>query len=159
LNEARKDDMHDVIQNGLEDYLDGKVRREFQAHLDQCAGCRGEVREFQEVSGLMHALRVPEPAQPAAGFFLRVEEGIEARKRSSLWNVFSLNAAFGRRVAFASLMTLAVVGSVLVSQERDYEGGPARGPEAIMASHDVAAYHTADSDRDQIMLALASYDH
>jgi anti-sigma factor RsiW len=146
--------MHDVIQNGLEEYLDGKIRREFQAHLDQCSGCRAEVREFQEVSLLIHALREPEPVQPPPGFFLRVADNIEMRKKASLWSLFSLSAAFGRRVAFASLVILALVGSFLVSQERNYDSGSTQGPEAIIASH----APQGESDRDHMMLALASYE-
>lgn len=150
--------MHDVIQNGLEDYLSGEVRRDFQAHLDQCDGCRREVMEFIEISGAFAAFKeeadiapVPEP-----GFYFRLSQNLELRKAASPWNLFSVNAAFGRRVVFASLMTLALLGGLLVSHESDY-GSQQPGPDAIMAAHDATASHEPGSDRDRMMLTLATY--
>jgi anti-sigma factor RsiW len=150
--------MHKVIEDGLEDYLGGQVRRDFQAHLQQCGECRTEVQEFQELSGLFKELRVEEPVHPSPGFYFRLSQNIEAQRQPSIWSIFSLDAAFGRRVAFASLMTLAIVGSFLVSRETGFETLSGNGPEAVMASHDVSVPHESSTDRDRMLVTLASYD-
>lgn len=151
--------MHEVIQNGLEDYLSGVNRREFQAHLDQCVECRQEVLEFSALSSVFAAFKEDEAVaapEPELGFYYRLSQNIETRKAASLWNIFSVNAAFGRRVAFASLMTLALLGGLLVSHESDY-GSDQPAPDSIMASHDGTAPHDPGSDRDRMMLTLATY--
>jgi predicted anti-sigma-YlaC factor YlaD len=150
--------MHAVIENGLEEYLGGHIRRDFQSHLDGCAECREEVREFAEFSGLLRELRAPEPVQPEPGFYYRLSLKIEAEQRPSIWGIFSLDAAFGRRVAFASLMTLALVGSVLVTSESGFDATTFTSPEAVMASHDVSVPHESSTDRDRMLATLASYD-
>ena len=155
--------MHDVIRNGLEEYLSGASRQEFRAHLAECGECRREVDEIRGISGLFGSLRQAETdALPeiAPGFYYRLSEGIEARKAASPWNLFSISAAFGRRVAFGALMTLAIVGGVLISQEMSVEPEPADpGPIAIMASHDHRVTHDDGSDRDHMLLTLATYNH
>jgi hypothetical protein len=149
--------MHDVIENGLEEYLGGQVRRDFQAHLAECEECRLEVRQFEELSGMFQVLREPETIQPDPGFYFRVTQTIETQQQPSLWSIFSLDAVFGRRVAFASLMTLALVGSFLISNESGYDNPGANGPEAAMASHDVSVPHESSVDRDRMLVTLASY--
>jgi predicted anti-sigma-YlaC factor YlaD len=150
--------MHRVIENGLEEYLGGQVRRDFQAHLAECEECRSEVRQFEEFSGMFQALREPEAVQPDPGFYFRVSQTIEAQRQPSLWSIFSLDAVFGRRVAFASLMTLALVGSFLVFNETGYEAPGVSAPEAAMASHDVSVPHESSVDRDRMLVTLASYE-
>jgi len=150
--------MHKIIEEGLEDYLGGQVRRDFQAHLDQCGECRTEVQQFEDLSGLFQELRVAEPVQPAPGFYFRLSQNIEAQRRPSIWNIFSLDAAFGRRVAFGSLLTLAIVGSFLVSRETGFEPPNPNNPESVMASHDVSVPHESSVDRDRMLVTLASYD-
>ena len=151
--------MHDIIQNGLEEYLDGWIRRDFQAHLDECAECRTEVLSFQELSGMLTVLRTSEPIEPPPGFFFRVSERIEAETKPSFWSIFSLDAVFGRRVAFASVMTLAVVGAFLVSQEGNLTVPAPVTTDAIIASHDFLSPHDSASERDQMIVQLASYQH
>lgn len=154
--------MHRIIEEGLEDYLVGRTLREFATHLAQCSPCRAEVAEFQAVSLLFReSLAFPEAqpdvAVPSPGFYARLSGELETRKAASPWNFFSLNAAFGRRVVFASLMTLAGVGGYLVSRESNV-APELQGPEAIMASHDVEAPHDATVERDRMMVTLASYE-
>jgi hypothetical protein len=150
--------MHKVIEDGLEDYLGGQVRRDFQAHLQQCVECRTEVQQFEELSGLFKDLRVEEPVQPSPGFYFRVSQNIEAQRQPSIWSIFSLDAAFGRRVAFGSLMTLALVGSFLISRETGFDDRSSKSPEAVMAAHDVSIPHETSADRDRMLVTLASYD-
>jgi anti-sigma factor RsiW len=158
--------MHAVVQNGLEEYLSGSARRDFQAHLDSCAECRREVAEFSGLSGLLGALRVTanieEALEPAPGFYYRLTQTLETeRSARSPWSVFSIGAAFGRRVAFASLMMLAVVGSLLISHESSFGlASDEREPiTKIMASHDSTAPRNSVENRDRMMLTLATYNH
>jgi anti-sigma factor RsiW len=154
--------MHEVIQNGLEDYLGGTVRRDFQAHLDQCGECRVEVSEFVAISSIFTVFKEDVPVaeeaagQPAPGFYYRLSQNLEAQKSISPWSIFSIDAVFGRRVAFASLMTLAVLGGLLVSRESDFRANELVQPEAIMA-HTNTVPHDAATDRDRMMLTLATY--
>jgi hypothetical protein len=54
-------------------------------------------------------------------------------------------------VAFASLLTLAVLGTVLVSREESYEPAPPT-PEAVMAAD------TGSPNADQMLVTLANYE-
>jgi len=154
--------MHRIVEEGLEDYLAGRSGREFDTHLAQCPPCRVEVAELQSVSALFResfapaTLDVTSPA-PSSGFYVRLASSLESRKAASPWNLFSLDFAFGRRVAFASLMTLALAGGYLISRESDISP-ELQGPEAIIASHDLSVPHDATVDRDRMMVTLASYD-
>ena len=144
--------MHQVILDRLEEHLSGSPSpREFTAHLESCEECRTEVREMQELSGALGFLRISDHVAPAPGFYARVSQRVEAERPRSLWSLFRLDPSFGKRVAFASLMTLAVLGSFLITRESEYSAGPAR-PEWIMAQQ-------PPSDNPDMMLAtLASYE-
>ncbi len=152
--------MHEVIQNGLEEYLAGNVRREFQTHLEQCGACREEVSEFSAVSSAFAAFRqdaeLQEAVVPEPGFYYRLSQNIETQKAASPWSLFSINAVFGRRLAFASLMTLAVLGGFLISREADMRPEQ-EAPETIMARHDYTVAHAPGTDRDHMLVTLASY--
>lgn len=107
--------MHDVIQNGLEGYLSGHMvperMRPFREHLAECTPCRELVTAFEQQSALFKSLRVPdEDAAPAAGFYARVMERIDAQRPISLWSVF-LQPLFARRVLYASLALFLFLGS------------------------------------------------
>jgi|SRR5689334_14856589 anti-sigma factor RsiW len=144
--------MHQVILDRLEEHLSGAPgTREFTAHLASCEECRAEVREMQELSSVMVALRAPEDLAAPPGFYAGVAQRVERERPRSLWNLFLLDPGFGRRVAFASLMTLAILGSYLITRETDYAAGPPSA-EAIMAQRGPA-------DNQDVMLAtLASYE-
>jgi hypothetical protein len=71
------------------------------------------------------------------------------------WGLLAPGAAFFRRVAFASLLLLAGLGSYLVMREGDVF--PAADAVTIIAQHDSTADHAASADRDVLLVALASY--
>jgi len=145
--------MHQVILESFEEYIGGLLttaeQREFDAHLEACAGCRQEVNSMMEVSSLFSSLRAPEPIAPPPEFCARVFAQVSQQEAASFWSLFSLDAAFGRRVVFASLLTLAVLGSFLVSRETAYSPGPST-PEAVMAEH--------ATSRDTMLVTLTSYE-
>jgi anti-sigma factor RsiW len=145
--------MHQVILESLEEYLSGiltpAAQRRFDAHLEICAECSREVNGMLEMSGLFETLRAPAEVAVPAGFYSRVAAQVNRTQASSFWSLFSLDATFGRRVVFASLLTLGVLGSFLVSREAGYSPGPA-SPEAVMAEH--------NTNRDTMLVTLTSYE-
>jgi anti-sigma factor RsiW len=148
--------MHSLIEDGLEDFLAGAVSREvrlkIEAHLAQCAHCREEVKAMREISQLFSTLRSPVPPVPAPGFYARVTTLIEKQQPTSFWAAF-LDPAFGKRIALASLLALAMLGTLLVSSETEYATGPS--PEMIMA---VERDSPAPIDRDQMLYTLVSHN-
>jgi anti-sigma factor RsiW len=146
--------MHAVIIQDLEEYLSGSLPpsalRCFQAHLDTCGSCCREIQEMQRASGLLASLKVAEPVEPPSGFVAQVMQDLAVRPAPSFWSLFG-DFAFGRQVAFASLLTLAVLGTVLVSREASYEPAPTT-PEAVMAAD------TGSPNADQMLVTLANYE-
>ena len=145
--------MHQAIVESLEEYIGGVLtpaaQRDFDAHLETCEECRVEVNGMLEISGMFESLRPAEEVLPSAGFCARVMQQVSRSQVPSFWSLFSLDAAFGRRVVFASLLTLAIFGSFLVSRETGYVPGPST-PEAVMAEH--------NTNRDAMLVTLASYE-
>ena len=105
--------MHPVIVDSLEEYLAGALApaalRQFETHLAACDGCRQEVSGMRDISELFGSLRPNEAVVPSPGFVTRVMAQLGERAVPSVWSVFAV--AFGRRVAFACLLTLAVLAS------------------------------------------------
>ena len=153
--------MHRVIQDGLEDFLAGTAdsagRARIESHLKECAECRKEVEAMREMSGLFASLRSPDPPVPAPGFYARVSNRIEQQQPQSAWGLF-LEPVFGKRLALASLMMLAMLGTMLISREtEEYAVGPS--PEMILAvEQDASAMDAGPAvDRDQMLFTLASH--
>jgi len=148
--------MHDIVMEQFEEHLSGNASRAFYDHLDACTTCRAEVESMSNISGLIRELRAdPEMApQPSLGFYKRVTYRVIDTQRQEAWGLFSPGAAFFRRVAFASLLILATLGSFLVSHESGADGADAV---TIMAQHDVTVEHSASSDRERSLVTLASY--
>jgi anti-sigma factor RsiW len=155
--------MHPVILESLEEYLAGALtpgdQRVVEAHLKSCDDCRQQVQGMQEVSDLLLTLRPNENLAPNPGFAARVLARVwEQQPAPSVWGFLSLDAAFGRRVVFASLLTLAVLGGFLVSRETAYSPGSPNF-EAIMATDQGSpAPNDGLIDRDRMLVTLASYE-
>lgn len=152
--------MHGVLMENLEEYLAGALEpaaiREIEAHLTQCAACREEVEGMRQVSDWIGALRIEQPMEPPPGFYARVMQEVGDRKPAPTFSsLFALDFAFGRRVAFACLLTLAVLGSYLVTRET---GEPAAlSPEMIMASQDAPA-SDAGQAHEAMLATLTRYE-
>jgi hypothetical protein len=161
--------MHDIVVDELERHLSGggehkNASRGFYAHLDVCADCRAEVAGMEHVSMLIRELRfdpenTPDNAvetipQPSLGFYNRVRGRILEKPQKEAWGLFAPGAAFFRRIAFASLLLLAGLGSFLVTRESSFGGTDAA---SIMAQHDPVAAHSESSDRDRMLVTLATY--
>ena len=145
--------MHAVIIDDLEGYLSGHLPPlaldRFEAHLEACGQCRREVDEIQQSAGLLACLKPAGAAAPPPSFVAQVMRTVAEWPAQSFWTVFG--DAFGRRVVFASLLMLAVLGTVLVSREQAYAPNPTT-PEAVMA--DAAGSPNAD----QMLATLANYE-
>lgn len=153
--------MHAVVIQSLEEYLadalEPAAQREVEAHLNICASCREEIRSMQEVSQMFLTLRSDEAVDASGSFFAGIMQHIEAQKPApSLTGLFNLDLAFARRLAFASLLTLAVLGSYLVSREVDYTAGVS--PEAVMAQQESPSFDMGPA-QDNMLVTLTAYEH
>ena len=68
---------------------------------------------------------------------------------------FALDFAFGRRLVLASLLTLAALGTYLVTYESGYPSG--LSPETVMAQQDSPAYENARA-QDNMLATLTTYE-
>jgi hypothetical protein len=154
--------MHDEILNELEGYLSGEpVSRSFTRHLEVCPPCTREVDEMEQISESLHSFRLneTEAIAPPLGFYAKVARSIEAEQKSPLWGIFTPDLQFFRKVAFASLMLLAVLGSYLVSRESDYASSVA-SEQATLTEHNGAVVHQGPAgDRQHMLGTLVAYEH
>jgi hypothetical protein len=153
--------MHDEILNELEGFLSGEaVSRSFTRHLENCPSCAHEVDEMQQVSLTLQSLHIEETEAitPSLGFYAKVTRTIEAEQKSPLWGLFAPDLQFFRKVAFASLMLMAVLGSYLVSRESDYTTSLG-AEQASLTEHNSTLPHESPADRQHILVTLAAYEH
>jgi anti-sigma factor RsiW len=154
--------MHAVMMDRLEEYLAGVLEpadeRAIEAHLISCESCREEVRSMQEVSRLFESLRSQEVFESSPAFLTSVMRQVAGSRESfrSLPGFLGLDWALGRRLVFASLITLAVLGSYLVSHESDSAAGGI-SPEALMAQQETPAFSSGPG-QDNMLATLTAYD-
>ena len=104
---------------------------------------------MRESAGIFAALKPAQTIEPSLGFVAQVMRNVAVRPVLSFWTPFA-DFAFGRRVVFASLLTLAVLGTVLISRETHYAPAPTT-PEAVMADQ-------TSPTADRMLVTLASYE-
>jgi hypothetical protein len=163
--------MHQPIRDNLEDYLKGRARlkgqaqkmpQEFQAHLDACGECVGELRMLETQSEILRSLRAGEEMEPRAGFYARVMDRIEQQGTSSIWSIL-LQPKFGRRLAMASAALVLLLGTYLVTSERNGEPEFATNPEVVFTGAPAGQSAFAQDslqqqrDRDAVLVNLAGY--
>jgi anti-sigma factor RsiW len=154
--------MHAVMMENLEEYLAGTLEpaelRDIEAHLSTCGMCREEIRGIEDVAGLFGALRRDESETwaIAPGFAAKVMEQVGRRKPVPAFaSFFALNTAFGRRLVFASLLIVAVLGGYLVSHESQFPVGPS--PEAILAQQNATGFETGLAENN-MLVTLTAYE-
>lgn len=152
--------MHAVVMGSLEEYLSGAVspavQRQIEAHLNACDSCREEVQGMREMAQLFGSLRTEAAFEPSPAFFAGVMRQVgERRPKPSFASLFTLDFAFGRRLVFASLMTLAVLGTFLATHEAQSPVGPS--PDTIMAQQESPAFETAPA-QDGMLVTLTAYE-
>jgi anti-sigma factor RsiW len=152
--------MHAVVMDSLEEYLAGALEpashRAVEAHLNACDSCREEIGSMQEMSLLFGSLRGDEIMDPSPGFCAGVMQHVGGLKPAPTFaGLFALDFAFGRRLLFASLMTLAILGGFIATRETQYSVGPS--PDAIMAQQEAPAFDSAAA-QDNMLVTLTAYE-
>lgn len=174
----------DSLEEYLSGALASAGQRDIEAHLSICEGCREELAGMRDISALFASLKseeawseqawseqawsdtaVPDAqgfpaalrdADPRPGFYARVMQEVGGRVAvPSFAGLFSLDLAFARRLVFACLLTLAVLGSYLVVREGEYPGS--LSPEAVMAQQNYPAFDS-EHGQDNMLVTLAAYD-
>ncbi|MCU1325643.1 MAG: putative transrane anti-sigma factor [Bryobacterales bacterium] len=150
--------MHEVVRDELEHHLTGNASPAFYTHVKACATCREEIAEMEDLAKILRGLTTPAPGDmpvPSPGFYARVANTINEQQPKSAWaNLFSPGYLFFRRVAFASLLVLTLLGAVLITTERSGEGADAT---SIMAQYDSTTSHAPAAERDSLLVTLAAY--
>jgi anti-sigma factor RsiW len=153
--------MHVAVLDRLEEYLSGTLNpadtREFEAHLNSCGICREEVHNMREVAECFTSLRPDPMLNPSSGFYAAIMERVgRESSRPTFTSFFSWQFAFGRRMAFASLTMLAILGSYLWVREAAYQ--PTPSPEAVMAQQESPAFDSRPA-QDNMLVTLTAYEH
>ncbi len=152
--------MHGEVRERLEEYLAGALKpadqRAVEAHLETCESCRKDALGMREVSQMFGALRSDAAWESRPGFYSAVMQRVEERKTASpsFAGLFSLDFAFGRRLVFSCLVTLAVLGSYLVMRETRYPQGPL--PVTLIAEQDSPSYDAAPAP-EAMLATLTAY--
>ena len=114
--------MNEILRENLEALLAGDLketeRTRLEQHLNSNAADREELEAFRETSLLLRELRPQDGAEwePAPGFYARVSQRIDRERRVPFWQVF-LEPAVARRLAFAGLMWLLLLGTYTVAYD------------------------------------------
>ena len=147
----------DELEGYVSGTLEPAVQREIEAHLSVCQACREEIASMQEISLMFTALKSEEVFEPSPGFYAGVVREVNESQSAvpALGGLLAFNFAFGRQLVFASLLTLAVVGSFLVSREAGFRNGPL--PENVMAQEYSPAFDSA-SAQDAMLVTLTAYE-
>ena len=148
---------HDIIAEEFEKHLSGSACQAFYDHLTACSECRTEVTEMEQLTSFVAELKCMEESAPPVplGFYNHVANGIREQQGVGMWDLFSLSALFFRRMAFAALVVLAVMGGLLATRDESAVG--VEDATAIMARHDAFAAHEESADRENLLVALVSY--
>ena len=152
--------MHAVVMESLEEYLSGTLKpeahRDIEAHLNLCEPCRQELAGMRKISQMFEAFAPQNSVEPAPGFYARVMQQVGGRKAvPSFASFFALDTVFARRLVFASLLTLAALGSFLVSREAEYPSGPS--PEVVMAQQESPQFEAAQA-HEAMLATMTTYE-
>jgi len=128
--------MHDLLKEHLEGRLSGNLPAEqkqlLEEHLAGCAACQEEWKMLERSAGWLRQWRPPEEGlEPAPGFYARVMERIDHQREAPFWAML-VDPAFGRRLVFACLLLLAVVGAYVADLE-PASFSNRHSPEAVLA--------------------------
>ncbi|MFB3775978.1 MAG: anti-sigma factor [Bryobacteraceae bacterium] len=155
--------MHRAARDRLEEYLAGDGTRggpeELRSHLEGCERCRREAEEMADQARLIRLLAAEEETEPAPGFYARVMDTIAARQGEGVWAMLA-EPFFARRLTYAALALVIVLGSYLVYSERQGAHYAASGPAHLLAAEPLGRTYVGSNpqrDRDVVLVSLASY--
>jgi anti-sigma factor RsiW len=138
--------MESFLRDILEDYLSGNLSRARKAQLESFLArhpeATEELEEFRRTSLLLAELRAPEGEMegPEAGFYARVMQAIDQQRQEPFW-MFFLQPVFVRRLAFGSLMWLALVGGYVASFGSPSAEISRRLAEAVLTDQPASDYY------------------
>jgi anti-sigma factor RsiW len=138
--------MDAFLRDILEDYLSGNLSRtrkaDLEAHLARHPEAAEQLEQFRLTSSWLVELRAPEgePQGPEAGFYARVLQRIDREQVEPFW-AFFLQPMVVRRLAFGSLVWLALVGSYVVSFSNPSEEIGRRLAEAVLTDQPASDYY------------------
>jgi anti-sigma factor RsiW len=138
--------MDAFLRDILEDYLSGNLSRtrkaDLEAHLARHPEAAEQLELFRRTSSWLVELRAPEgePQSPEPGFYARVLQRIDREQVEPFW-AFFLQPMFVRRLAFGSLVWLALVGSYVVSFSNPSEELGRRLAEAVLTDQPASDYY------------------
>ncbi len=138
--------MDAFLRDILEDYLSGTLSRTrkagLEAHLAKHPEAAEQLEQFRNTSLMLAELRAPEgePVGPEPGFYARVLQRIDQQQEEPFW-AFFLQPLFVRRLAFGSLMWLALVGSYVISFSNPSEEAGRRLAGSVLTEQSVADYY------------------
>lgn len=117
-----------------------------------------EPEEDRAVLELLRLLRPEGEVVPSPGFYARVMNRIESQSKTSIWSIFS-DSLFARRLSYASLTFLVLLGTYFVSTTESNQPLAASTPEAILAGDEQPQPVGRDPQRDRavVLVNLASY--
>jgi hypothetical protein len=125
-------------------------------HLTECAKCREAVAAMRDQQVLLRSLRLPEEAEPRAGFYARVIERIEAQGAASIWSLF-FDSAVGRGLAMASMVLALSAGAYLVSVEYTAAHQTVQTIALPDLGADSGGVLTGSPDRNAVLVNLVTY--
>lgn len=155
--------MHSLLRDNIESYLSGTLTRGEQeaveAHLAACPECRRDSEIMRDGALALRSLRPPRDLElePAPGFYARVIDGIDHEREVPFWAML-LDPGFGRRVVFACLMLLAMLGAYVASADQT-DFSLKHRPEAMIAGRPSPLPHygsNLDRNRGAVLASLVS---
>jgi len=106
--------MTPFMQEHLEEYLSGELSEadleRFEREASEDPAAAEAIAAFSDTRELFDAVRAPEGVEPAPGFYSRLSARIDEERQTPFWAAF-LQPFFVRRVAFAALMWMFLLGS------------------------------------------------
>lgn len=157
--------MDSFLRDNLEDYLSGNLSRTrkagLEAHLARHPEAAEQLEAFRRTSLMFADLRAPEgePEGPEAGFYARVLQCIDRQQEEPFW-AFFLQPLFVRRLAFGSLMWLALIGVYVVSFSNPSEDISRRLAESVLTEQPASDYYRVrlgnnlEQNRDSMLTAV-----
>jgi anti-sigma factor RsiW len=153
--------MHRPIQDHLEEFLsdpyDSKIPPDFHEHLAACTECAREMETLQSQTSWLRLLRKDPPIEMNPGFFARVMNRVEEQSSSPVWSAL-LDPVFGRRLAYACLALVVVLGGYLLHSEPGRTLNPVSGIVSSMpATNATLDDGVQPAQRDAVLVNLASF--
>jgi hypothetical protein len=154
------------IEIGLEGYLraldgnrpeDLEAVASFRRQLDAAGEeTRNLVKRMEQQSHSLRALRSPPELAPAAGFYARVLDRVEAQRQASFWFQF-LDQRFSKTLAYASLALLFLLSATIF-----WSGSPAtqfaQNPAYVMAEPEYGLDADQERNRATVLVDLATFE-